>query len=69
MDTYNIPSLLQCDFSHNDIRTMGTVEAFARRSLSLVHLDITSNPLLLTSSWKVTSSPETGTAPYYRVIC
>ena len=48
-----MPTLLQCDFSFNDIHSLGTVEEFARRSLELTHLDIASNPLLMSAEWKV----------------
>ena len=53
LDGFNVPTLLQCDFSFNDIHSLGTVEEFARRSLELTHLDIASNPLLMSAEWKV----------------
>ena len=53
LDTFVHPKLLQCDVSFNEVATLDTVEAFARRSLELKHLDLTSNPLLATTEWKV----------------
>jgi hypothetical protein len=53
LERFQLPKLLQCDLSSNNIRSLTTVEDFARRSLELLHLDIAHNPLLLSTAWKV----------------
>jgi hypothetical protein len=55
LDAFVLPSLLRCDLSYNEIVSLGTLERFARHSLELVHLDVSSNPLLVTPEWRVSS--------------
>jgi Leucine-rich repeat (LRR) protein len=48
-----MPSLVYLDLTLNRINDLSSVCEFARNTLDIVHLDLTANPLLSRSQWKV----------------
>lgn len=54
LDGFSMPSLVHLDLTLNRINELPTVCEFARNTLDIVHLDLTANPLLARSQWKVT---------------
>lgn len=53
LDRFVMPSLVYLDLTLNRINDLSSVCEFARNTLDIVHLDLTANPLLSRSQWKV----------------